>query len=268
MKDYLASALRTSASPLHGRNLVREYLQARILGAFQRAGAFVPLAFQGGTALRFLFSIPRWSEDLDFALERRDQGYDFRGWLEAARAEMAREGYKVDLAKVKDDKVVHTAFVRFPGLLHELGQSPHRQEALSVKLEVDTRPPPGARLDITVIRRHVLLRIQHHDRASLLSGKLHAVLQRSYPKGRDLFDLLWYLSDRSWPGPNLAMLNYALKQTGWEGSALSEASWRSAVRQRIKSLPWKQVAADVRPFLERSDEADLLTPAELLRLLQ
>jgi len=268
VKDYLVHALRTSSSPLHGRNLVREYLQARILGALQRAGAFVLLAFYGGTALRFLFSIPRWSENLGFALERPDPGCDFRAWLEAARSEMAKEGYAIDLAKVKDDKVVHTAFVRFPGLLHELGLSPHRQEALSVKLEVDTRPPPGASLEITVVRRHVLLRLQHHDKPSLLAGKLHAILQRSYPKGRDLFDLLWYLSDRSWPGPNLEMLNHALKQTGWEGPTLSESSWRPAVRKRLRTLPWKQVVADVRPFLERSDEADLLTPEELLRLLQ
>jgi predicted nucleotidyltransferase component of viral defense system len=53
-----------------GRNLVREYLQARILESLQRAGAMVPLAFHGGTALRFLYAIPRYSEDLDFALEK------------------------------------------------------------------------------------------------------------------------------------------------------------------------------------------------------
>lgn len=130
-------------------------LAGNAVGRRVRRRYFIPLAFHGGTALRFLFSIPRWSEALDLALERPDPGCDFRAWLEAARSEMAKEGYAVDLAKVKDDKVVHTAFVRFPGLLHELGLSPHRQEALSVKLEVDTRPPPGASLEITVVRHHV-----------------------------------------------------------------------------------------------------------------
>jgi len=47
----------------------------------------------------------------------------------------------------------------------------------------------------TVIRRHVTLQLHHHDRASLLAGKLHAILQRTYVKGRDMYDLLWYLSD-------------------------------------------------------------------------
>jgi hypothetical protein len=55
-------------------NLAREYLQARTLLALQQAGAMIPMAFQGGTALRFLFGLPRFSEDLDFALERPERG--------------------------------------------------------------------------------------------------------------------------------------------------------------------------------------------------
>jgi hypothetical protein len=70
MKDYLAQIVRATPSPVQGRNVAREYLQARILGALQRAGAMIPLAFHGGTALRFLFASARYSEDLDFALEQ------------------------------------------------------------------------------------------------------------------------------------------------------------------------------------------------------
>jgi hypothetical protein len=68
MKDYLGQLVRSSPTPGHGWNVTREYLQARILGSLQRAGAMVPLAFHGGTALRFLYAIPRYSQDLDFAL--------------------------------------------------------------------------------------------------------------------------------------------------------------------------------------------------------
>ena len=60
MKDHLLQLVQ-AANPVQGRNIVREYLQARILGALQRAGAMVPLAFQGGTSLRFLFALPRYS---------------------------------------------------------------------------------------------------------------------------------------------------------------------------------------------------------------
>ncbi|HSR31277.1 MAG TPA: nucleotidyl transferase AbiEii/AbiGii toxin family protein, partial [Anaerolineae bacterium] len=137
MKDYLAQIVHTAPTAAHGRNLAREYLQARILGALQRAGAMIPLAFHGGTALRFLFASARYSEDLDFALEQTTAEYDFRAYLQAIRSTFAAEGYHVEL-KVSDRKAVQSAFVRFRGLLHELGLSPHGDEVLAVKIEVDT----------------------------------------------------------------------------------------------------------------------------------
>ncbi|MGQ9903779.1 MAG: nucleotidyl transferase AbiEii/AbiGii toxin family protein [Anaerolineae bacterium] len=139
-----------------------------------------------------------------------------------------------------------------------------RDETLSVKIEVDTRPPAGATLATTVTRRHVILRLQHHDRPSLLAGKLHAILSRPYAKGRDWYDLLWHLSDPAWPPPNLVMLNNALEQTGWQGPRLTLTNWRAAVRRRARDLDWKRVADDVRPFLETGAEADLLTKATVL----
>jgi hypothetical protein len=267
VKEGLREILRGQGPGPAARNLVREFLQAQVLGALQRAGAMVPLAFQGGTALRFLYLIRRYSEDLDFALERPGTGYEFRGYLEAIRADLQREGYRVELGRTSDRKVVHSAFVRFPGLLHELGLSGHREEALSVKLEVDTRPPRGAGIETTVVRRHVLLRLQHHDRASLLAGKLHAILQRPWPKGRDFYDLVWYLSDRAWPAPNLVFLNNALEQTGWGGPPLTEATWVAAVRARLRSVRWDALAADVGPLLESPEDRALLTRETVARLL-
>lgn len=267
MKDHLSTLVRSHEAATHRRNVAREYLQARILAALQRAGAMIPLAFHGGTALRFLYSIPRWSEDLDFALERAPEGYDFRGYLAGIAAELGREGYRVEL-KVSDQKVVHSAFVRFPGLPHELGLSARRDEILAVKIEVDTRPPAGAGVETTVVRRHVLLNLQHHDQASLLAGKLHAVLQRPYVKGRDIFELFWYLSDRTWPAPNLSLLNNALRQTGYGGRALTPTSWRKAVRDRIAALDWQKVESDMGPFLDPSVDPELITAESLLRALR
>ena len=266
MKEYLVGLVRASPTPAQARNVAREYLQARILGCLQRAGAMIPLAFHGGTALRFLYAIPRYSEDLDFALERRTAHYDFRAYLSAIRSELVAEGYTLEL-KVNDSKIVHSAFVRFGGLLHELGLTPHRDQVLAVRLEVDTNPPAGAGLTTTVVRRHVLLQLQHHDPASLLAGKLHAILQRPYPKGRDLYDLLWYLSDPQWPAPNLALLNNALQQTGWDGGALLAGTWRAVVLQRLESIAWARTLVDVRPFLEPSADPGILTLANLRRLL-
>ena len=226
----------------------------------------VPLAFQGGTALRFLYSIHRYSEDLDFALERPDRGYDFKAYLRGVQSDLKQEGYAVEI-RVNDEKTVHSALVRFPGLAHELGLSPHPNEVFSVKIEVDTRPPSGAGLGTTVVRRHVTLHLQHHDPASLLAGKLHAILQRPYPKGRDVYDLIWYLGDPSWPAPNRLMLNNALRQTGWGGGELAEESWREAVLSRLRGIDWTRIIADVRPFLEIPKEVDLLTEETVLRVL-
>lgn len=266
MKDYLASLIVQVSSPVDGRNLIREYLQARILGALQRTGAMIPLAFHGGTALRFLYSHGRYSEDLDFALEGNPQDYNFRLYLQAIRSDLESEGYQLDV-KLNDQKAVNSAFVRFPGLLFEMGLSPMRNEVLAVKIEVDTRPPQGAGLSTTVIRRFVVLQLHHHDKASLLSGKLHAILQRSYTKGRDIYDLLWYLSDPSWPEPNLVLLNNALAQTHWQGVKLTEGNWKEQLWLRLKSLDWTGVVEDVRPFIEAGFDLNLLTLINFERVL-
>lgn len=136
-----------------------------------------------------------------------------------------------------------------------------------VKIEVDTNPPAGAVVATSVIRRHVMLHIQHHDRASLLAGKLHVVLQRPYLKGRDVYDVLWYLSDSDWPAPNFTMLSNALRQTGWTGDPITEYTWREIVRRRIQGMAWDQVVADVRPFLEPTANLDILTLDNVMRVL-
>jgi Nucleotidyl transferase AbiEii toxin, Type IV TA system len=267
MKDYLAELVRQTPALAQGRNVAREYLQARILAALQRSGAMIPLAFHGGTALRFLYGHGRYSEDLDFALEGDSQHYDFRGYLQAIRSELTPEGYAITL-KVSDQKTVHSAFVCFPGLLYGLGLSTQPSEVLAVMLEVDTNPPTGAGLATTVVRRYVVLQLHHHDKASLLSGKLHAILQRRYAKGRDIYDLLWYLSDPTWPSPNLVLLNNALAQTGWKGGELTEANWREQVRARLRLLDWSNLQADARPFVEPDFDLRLLTLANLERVLE
>jgi len=267
MKTTLQSLVDQADSKIRAGNLAREYLQARILESLQSMGGMIPLAFQGGTALRFLYDLPRFSEDLDFTLERSEDGFEIGKFLEKIQREFEKENYSVEL-NVNTGKVVHSGFIRFPGLLYDLGLSRQRNQVLSIKLEVDTNPPPGAGLETTVVRRYVLLQLQHHDRASLLAGKLHALLQRDYVKGRDVYDLFWYLSNRSWPEPNLELLNNALDQTGWQGGGITKENWRAAVQEKIEAMEWKRVIDDVTPFLEKEAELRLLTRENILHLLQ
>jgi predicted nucleotidyltransferase component of viral defense system len=267
MKDFLRQILIGVENQILARCIIREYLQARLLQSLQDRGTFNTWVFQGGTALRFLYGMPRFSEDLDFALVEPGIEDNFREVLANAKKDFRAEDYDI-VVKVNDAKTVKSAFLRFKGLLFELGLSPHKSEALSIKVEVDTNPPPGAGISSTVVRRYVALNLRHHDKASLLAGKLHAILARRYVKGRDVYDLVWYLSDRTWPEPNIELLGSALKQTDWDGPEATSSNWRKLVRRRVEKFHWKQVVEDAGPFLERAEDVALLTKENLLGLLR
>ena len=266
MKDILQQVVSDTTDDARKRNVAREYLQARILLALQDHGAFADWAFVGGTALRFLFQLPRYSEDLDFSLAVPDKDARLTERLRGVKADLEKEAYNVDV-RVRDKRTVVSAFIKFRGLLHEIGLSPHAAEVLTVKVEIDTNPPAGAELDSRVIRRFVLLHPLHYDQASLLAGKLHAVLMRQYTKGRDLYDLAWYLADRTWPPPNLAMLNNALRQTGWTDPPLTPDTWRPTLARRLQAVNWTQAADDVSPFLEHPRDLAMVSADVLLKLV-
>jgi hypothetical protein len=267
MRDHLRALVdRHAGDSIQKLCVAREYLQARILQSLQEDGVFTRWAFQRGTALRFLYAIPRFSEDLDFAVTESGADAGLASAIRRAETSLAAEGYRLN-TKLKTEKSVATAFIRFSGLPYELGLSPHTDQALSVRVEVDTNPPDGATWAATIVRRHVMLHLQHYDRASLLAGKLHAVLSRPWCKGRDLFDLAWYLADRDWPEPNIPFLNAALKQTGWTGPSVSPPNWRAVTARKLEKIDWNQAREDVRPFLERPADVEMLKSEKLKGLL-
>lgn len=267
MKDYLRELTLSAPDNLHRRCLIREYLQARILGFLQSGLAFQRWAFLGGTALRFLFHLPRFSEDLDFSLVSGPYSHDeFRHILERTKHGFENEDYRARV-KTGKEKTVFTAFFFFPGLVWELGCSPHKEETLTIKIELDTNPPAGAVIITTLMRKYELLNLMHYDRASLLAGKLHAVLARPWTKGRDLFDLVWYLSDPDWPEPNIPLLQAALLQTHWRGTLPEAQTWREIMIARLRKVDFGRARRDVRPFLERTGEEKYLSLDHCLGLL-
>lgn len=266
MKEYIRHILERVTDQNLGRLKIREYLQARLLQILQDNAAFMNWAFVGGTALRFLYFMPRFSEDLDFSLVKSGAEDHFQDMVLAIKKTFEAEDYQVNL-KVNSVKTVKNAFIKFEGLLFESGYSQHRSEIISIKMELDTNPPEGAHLTSTIIRKHVILNLQHYDKSSLLAGKLHALLSRRYIKGRDVYDLFWYLSDRNWPQPNIAFLNNALQQTGWQGEPVTIDNWRKLLREKFESVDWERIVADVRPFLEHPEEIQLLNKANLIKLL-
>jgi predicted nucleotidyltransferase component of viral defense system len=267
VKDYIKQLVERIKDNNLARCMTREYLQARVLEILQENDAFVNWAFVGGTALRFLYSMPRFSEDLDFSLVKAGFEDNFTDLMKKIKSTIGTEDYAL-IVKAKSEKTVKSAFFNFSGLLYEIGLSQHRSDTISIKVEIDTNPPPGATFETSVVRRHCLLNLQHYDKSSLLAGKLHALLSRKYVKGRDLYDLMWYLSDRTWPDPNIVSLNNALKQTGWSGKKITESNWRSETAIRISKYDWKKVISDVRPFVEKQKELEMLTKEILLKLLE
>jgi hypothetical protein len=140
-------------------------------------------------------------------------------------------------------------------------------QKLSVKLEIDSKPPAGARTHATVIRRPFMFAVRAHDLGSLMAGKVHALWTRRYVKGRDWYDLLWYRSRRPPVEPNLELLGAALAQTHPE-LADSAARWVQAVATRALRLDSDALRRDVVPFLERPSEAQLLDAKTLASLVR
>lgn len=267
MKEQIKQIISESPDKLRARSLVREYCQARILQFLQERGVFRSWIFHGGTALRFLYMLPRYSEDLDFALVSPTTKLDFAGVIANVRSAFVAEAYNAQVS-ISDSQTVKSASIRLPGLFYELGLSQRQSETLSIKIELDSHSPSGGKTQTSVFRRFVLLNVLHYDKASFLSGKLHAILARPYVKGRDLYDLFWYLSDRSWPEPNIRFLDSALKQTKWKGPEITQSNWPSLIASRIDDIDWKRAIEDVRPFIERSLDLDLLTKENVLKLLK
>ena len=265
MKDR-ALQLAGKASQGQQRDVLREYLQAHVLYSLQSARAFERSAFIGGTALRFLYGLHRYSEDLDFSLEHAE-GYSFGRLLTRVELDLANAGFDVTMHPHEGESI-HSAFIRLPGVLYEAGLSPHRTEKLSVKIDIDIRPPAGATTKTTLINRHFLLALSHYDIPSLMAGKLHALLSRPYTKGRDIYDLLWYLSRPDGVDPNIRLLQNALVQTGWDGPHVRAENWREVIADKIIGLDFAKIAEDVGAFLERPEDRALLTREIVLSALR
>lgn len=261
VKDVLRAELASNAA-MPGRDVIREYLQVRLLQGLQEAGASADMAFHGGTALRLLFRTPRFSEDLDFAVLRTDDAFDLGVVLREVRYALVREGYDVEIA-LKTTTAVHKAVAKFRGLLYEMRLSPLRDEVMMIKLEVDTNPPPGATVATSRLPRGfgVPVRVVHHDRATLLAGKIAAVLTREWVKGRDVFDLVWYAGNAEWPVPNLSYLNAAVAQSGWSGAQVTVDNWRGLAWERLTAdAQWETVRRDVERFALAPGVVDMVSP--------
>ncbi len=265
MKDHCLELVAAQKSSTTKYNAMREYLQAYVLRIMHDRNIFQSTAFVDGTALRFLYDLPRFSEDLDFSSHKKSQ-MPFADLMNVIKQELVLAGYTANV-DYKESKAVQSAFVKFEGLMHEAQLSPMTSQKFSIKIEIDTKPPKGAVLTTQIVNKFFPIAFLSYDLPSLLAGKIHALLSRKYTKGRDYFDIAWYLSRFKTIVPNFKLLHNALTQTGYTKEMPTENDWRKYLSGVVKKADWKTVHKDVVNFLEDPKDMDIFTKENVLKII-
>jgi hypothetical protein len=256
-------------TPLDWLQAVREIVQEVALLGFWRSGFFEHAAFYGGTALRVFHGLNRFSEDLDFSLLSKDDEARLEAALVSLQTELAAWGFSFDTEPRSSGEStgIESAFLKGNtrinllniGVPEELSRHFPPQQKITIKLELDTSPPP---LALTEVKTHLLptpFQVRLYDLPSLFAGKLHALLFRGWKnrvKGRDFYDFVWFIS-RSVP-VNLPHLEARIRQSGDPliGN-LDLAGVRSLLNQRFGTVDIPAASDEVRPYLRDARETAL-----------
>jgi hypothetical protein len=265
MIDMIQEKLRRyeAATALEEENAVKEILQEIALYALWRGDFFDIALFQGGTSLRILHGLPRFSEDLDFLLRTPDSAFDWSPYLKVMVEVFEQFGLKLEaLPKAKMDTAVRQALLKNDSIASQLDLSfagTGTPRTIRIKLEIDVNPPADSGEDTTYLDFPADHEVRHQDLSSNFALKIHALLCRGFLKGRDWYDFSWYVAKGV--SPNLTLLRNALIQAGpWAGdeSIAVDMPWlKDALATAIAKIDWKAAAEDVRRFL-RSTEAKSL----------
>jgi len=264
MIDLLRQRLQTYAAgnALQEQQALKEILQELTLYALWRGNFFEVAAFQGGTSLRILHGLPRFSEDLDFILLKPNPDFQWQPYFTALTSVLAQFGVRCELTeRSRMDQAVRHAMLKDNSMARQLDLSffdASTPVKLKVKLEIDTNPPNGTGTRWQYLDFPLDFEVFAQDLPSNFALKLHALLCRPYLKGRDWFDFAWYCRQKT--QPNLLHLTNALNQTGpWQGqNLLINSQWLAdALRAKISSIHWPQAAQDVAPFLPAAELVSL-----------
>lgn len=252
------------------KNSIKEVVQELILCGLSRAGFFRIAAFYGGTALRIIYGLDRFSEDLDFSLIKPDPNFRLDTYLPFLEKELLSYGFhfQADIRTKAIDSDIQSAFVKGNTREHlmicyadeQLAQSIGSNELIKVKFEVDTTPPPFAGFDQQYRLLPIPYGVSLYDMPSLFAGKIHAVICRAWKnrvKGRDLYDYIFFLS-RQTP-VNLKHLNARLVDSGFDGARedLTLDEIKQILRNRFSAIDYNQAKSDVMPFIRNQSSLDV-----------
>jgi len=224
------------------RNLLREYLQYKILQIIFDSEYASKLVFLGGTALRIVHGNTRFSEDLDFdnfGLEKDE----FDGVSQLVKKKLELEGYQVEVRNVF--KGAYRCYVRIPKLLFDSGLSGYEEEKILIQL--DTAPHGFAYNPEKIIlnKFEVFTEINATPLDIVLAQKIFAIFNRKAMKGRDFFDTVFLLSKTR---PNYEYLQLKLKiKNGQE--------MKDKLLALEGKIDFKELAKDVEPFLFNAEDS-------------
>ncbi len=264
MIDWIQEELKKHPQPHLKKLAVGEFLQHLVLQSLYRHGAFKQLAFTGGTALRLLHHTDRYSEDLDFS-RVHPKGFEFRSLLDRVAVDLKLQNLKGE-SHLNEGKTVAKADLRFPGLLNAMGLSPLKEEKLTVKVEVDKSPPKGGVVEIALVTTPVSYTVSTFDLPSLFATKLHALFFRRWVKGRDYYDLVWFLGKGIIP--NFKLLNSAIRQTQGVGHNIVPNQFKQKLLKHLESVDFKRVRSEAERFLLKREELDFLALQPIKSLLR
>jgi len=179
------------------RALIREYLQTRIIYLLYNKPLSKRFSFIGGTSLRILRNLDRFSEDLDFD----NLGLNFsqiKNLFSEIKSELSREGFEIDY-KIKKTNGSGIGEFKFNNLLFQLKISSHKDEKLVIKINY-TSPKIKPKTETVILNRFGFVQgILTNTPEFLLAGKMRAILTRKDLQPRDFYDVVWFLSKNIYP---------------------------------------------------------------------
>jgi len=218
------------------RNILREYLQYKILQIIFNSKYANKLSFLGGTALRIVSDNARFSEDLDFDnFGLKEKEFDEISQLVKKHLEL--EGYEVEVRNIFKD--AYRCYVRIPKLLFDSGLSGYEEEKILIQLDT---APHGFQYEpdkVILNKFDVFTEINVTPMDIVLSQKIFAIFNRKVPKGRDFYDAVFLLSKTK---PNYDYLQLKLKIKRKE-------ELKEKILTLENKLDFKELAKDVEPFL-------------------
>jgi predicted nucleotidyltransferase component of viral defense system len=251
-----------------------EILQEIVLLGLSRAGFFNHALFYGGTALRILHGLDRFSEDLDFSLIAPDENFDLSMYEKVVIEALHSFGFEVTIQIKNSESNIKSAFLKGNTSQHLLNiEAPDdivktfgQGRLVKIKFEVNTQPP----LDFESEKKTLLVpspfTINAMTLPSLFAGKIHAILCRNWsthPKGRDWYDLVWYIAQGI--PLDLKHLNARLQQncTWLENQNIAlkkeidETYIIELLKLRIKDLDISMAKRDVEVFISDKSVLDI-----------